>query len=109
MAGKRRKGVGPTQDEIEEVAERLKLTREALGLSAADLCRMTGIKPNTYSMWEGGSGRPSLGEAKVLRKVLGYTLDWIYEGDRSGLPMKLAMAISAYEHVKSGKPAKGAG
>jgi transcriptional regulator with XRE-family HTH domain len=97
MATNRRKTLGPKQGEIDEIAKRLRLTREALGLSPAELCRMTGIKPNTYSNWEGGTARVGLGEAKVLRRVLGYSLDWIYEGDRSGLPLKLASAIALYE------------
>jgi len=101
MSGKaisRRQAIGPKREEIEEIADRLRLTREALGLTMAELCRLTGIGTTTYANWESGrTGRPGLGEAKVLRKVLGYSLDWIYEGDRSGLPMRLVIAIAAYE------------
>ena len=93
----RRKAIGPKQEEINQIAARLILTREALELRPTELCRLTGIKTNTYANWETAVSRPGLGEAKVLRKVLGYSLDWIYEGDRSGLPMKLATAIAACE------------
>lgn len=109
MATSRRKAIGPTQAEAQQIASRLKLTREALGLSPTEICKMTGIKTNTYANWEGAFSRPGLGEAKVLRRVLGYTLDWIYEGDRGGLPMKLVQAIAAYEQNtgKTGLPGNG--
>lgn len=92
-----------------QIAERLKLARAALNLKAAEVCRMTGIKPNAYSNWENGHSRPKLDEARVLRRTFGYTLDWIYEGDRSGLPMKLATAIAELEgggHKKPGSKHK---
>jgi hypothetical protein len=34
-----------------DIANRLELTREALGVSAAELCRETGIKPNAWSQF----------------------------------------------------------
>ena len=100
MATGRRKSIGPTQEEAQQIAARLILTREALGLTPTELCRLTGIKTNTYANWETAFSRPGLGEARVMRRTLGYTLDWIYEGDRSGLPMKLAVAIAEYEQKK---------
>lgn len=87
----------PPQSEVDQIAARLKIGRTALGLSPADLCRLTKIRPNTYSQWENAKGRPRLDEAKLLRKHLGYTLDWIYEGDSSGLPHKLAAKIAELE------------
>lgn len=76
--------------QIEAIAERLKVCRLALGLKPAELCRLTGIKPNTYSQWENGKGRPNLDEAMRLCDTLGYTLDWIYLGDPSGLTFNLS-------------------
>lgn len=92
--------------EANQIAERLRLGRTALNLKAAEVCRLTGIKPNAYSNWENGHGRPKLDEARILRRAFGYTLDWIYEGDRSGLPLKLASAIAELESSSSGAPAK---
>lgn len=94
--GKGKRGdSAPPQSELDQIAARLALGREAHGLSPAELCRLTGIKPNTYSQYEGAQRRPRLDEAKLLRRHLGYTLDWIYEGDSSGLPHKLASKIAA--------------
>jgi transcriptional regulator with XRE-family HTH domain len=73
--------------QLQEIADRLRASRLALGIKPAELCRMTGIKPNTYSQWENAKGRPNLDEAMRLCDVLGYTLDWIYLGDPSGLPL----------------------
>jgi transcriptional regulator with XRE-family HTH domain len=58
---------------------------------------MAKIGRNTYNQWESGVGRPSLDQAKRLRKAFKYTLDWIYEGDRSGLPLQLATKIAEIE------------
>ena len=88
-----RRNLAPSQ--VERIAANLKAAREALDLSPAELCRRTGIQPNTYSQWEGAKGRPSLDEALRLCAGLGYTLDWIYRGDPSGLPARIASRLSA--------------
>lgn len=98
----RRRSIGPTEKEAREIGARLVAMREALGLTPTELCRMTGIRTSTYANWETAVSRPGLGEAKVLRKILGYSLDWIYEGDRSGLPMKLVTALAEYERKTLG-------
>lgn len=87
--------------EVEQIAYRLRIGRMAQGLKAAELCRLAKIAPNRYSQWEGAQGRPDLDGAKLLRKAFGYTLDWIYEGDASGLPHALASKIAQFE---DGKP-----
>lgn len=93
-----------SQEDIDKVARRLKLGRKALGLSAAELCRMVGCKPNTYSQWESGRGAPRLDQAIRLRSVLGYSLDWLFTGDRASLPMKLATALAQYENTDDHAP-----
>lgn len=75
-----------------EISRRLVATREALGIGQAELCRRTGIRTNTYNQWEGGF-RPGLDGALALCAALGYTLDWIYRGDPSGLPERLATRL----------------
>jgi hypothetical protein len=79
--------------QLEAIAERLRASQAALGLKAAEICRLTGIRPNTYSQWLGAKGRPRLDEAMLLCDHLGYTLDWIYFGDPSGLPYALASEL----------------
>lgn len=81
--------------QIEAIAGRLRAGQEALGLSQAEVCRQAGIAPNTYSQWLNAKGRPQLDAALQLCDAFGYTLDWIYQGDPSGLPLRLATALAA--------------
>lgn len=83
----------PPESEVQGIARRLKAAREAMGITAAELCRRTGIAPNTYSQWEAAKGRPELDQAKKLCKSLRWTLDYIYLGDPSGLPHGLAVKL----------------
>lgn len=77
------------------IARRLTATREAVGITQAELCRRADIKPNAYNQWEKGHGRPNLEHAIRLVRTLGITLDWIYLGDLSGVPHGLASQIAA--------------
>jgi transcriptional regulator with XRE-family HTH domain len=79
--------------EIQEIAKRLIDTRGALGYSQAELFKSAGIRTNTYNQWEMAKGRPQLDEALKLCTRLGYTLDWIYRGDPSGLPYRITSKL----------------
>jgi transcriptional regulator with XRE-family HTH domain len=76
---------------LAEIAKRLELTQEALDLPAAELCRQTDISPNAWSQFTNPESkrRITLNEAYKLRDAFGVTLDWIYDGDPSGLPQRL--------------------
>lgn len=85
-----------TDDEFSKAAigARLVVTREALGYSSqTDFADKAGLAQNTYNQYETGAKRPSLDFAIKLCRAYGITLDWIYMGDPSGLPYKLADAI----------------
>lgn len=71
------------------VAKRLTTTREALGLSPAELCRQISIAPNRWSQYESGDRRITLAVAAKMCEQFAVTLDWIYRGDPSGLPTRL--------------------
>ena len=73
--------------------ERLRLTREALGLSQAELCRRVGFSPAAWNNAETGDNRIGIDNAIELCKATGVTLDWIFLGHRGGLPQKLAVDI----------------
>jgi DNA-binding XRE family transcriptional regulator len=76
------------------LGKRLKMTREALGVSAADLCRRIDCKPNRWSQYENGERPITLPIAIRLCDVYGLTLDWIYRADPSGLPVRLHQKLS---------------
>lgn len=71
------------------VGRRLEATRKALGLKAADICRAIDCQPNRWSQYESGERLITLPIAVKLTEHYGITLDWIYRGDPSGLPMRL--------------------
>jgi len=71
------------------------MTREALGLTAAALCRQTGIKPNQWSQFVNPDHKRRITPEAVykLRDQFGVTFDWVYDGDPSGLPARLAQKL----------------
>lgn len=89
---------------VPAIAERLRITRQALRLKQAALCRQTGIAPNTYNQWEQERGRPDLDGAMKLCDAFGITLDWIYRGSYAGLPYEIAEGI---RNIERGRPGAG--
>ncbi len=79
---------------VDAIAARLRRTREALALRPSEFADRARIARNTYSQWESAKGRPRIDEAMQLCDTYGVTLDWIYLGDPSGLPHRLAQALA---------------
>lgn len=75
------------------IAERLKLTREALGLKQAAFARMVGIEPQAVNNYETGLRGISVDQAVKICAATGISLDWIYRGISAGLPVNLATAL----------------
>jgi transcriptional regulator with XRE-family HTH domain len=80
---------------VDAIAARLIASRKAIGLKQAEYAERAGIPNNTYNQYEQAKGRPSLDFAYKLCDVYGLTLDWIYNGDESGLPYRIAKNIFA--------------
>ena len=72
---------------------RLRLTRDVLALSQAEFADRCGIARNTYNQYEQGKNVPQLLIAIAMCERFDLTLDWIYRGDPSGLPYRLADLI----------------
>lgn len=64
-------------------------------MSQVDYCARAGVNANTLSQNENAKFRPSLETAIALCDAYQLTLDWIYLGDPSNLPVKLFDAIRA--------------
>jgi transcriptional regulator with XRE-family HTH domain len=80
----------------EAIAARIVLLREALGYeNAADFARRLGITQQRLSNWE--NNRPALPHqgARMIRRVTGATLDWLYFGVENGLPRDVAEALQS--------------
>ena len=76
-------------EQTKSIAKRLVALRGALDISAAAMCRTTGMTANRWSQYENGGRRITLDAAVLLCEKYGVTLDWIYRGDESGLPKRL--------------------
>lgn len=77
------------------IAQRLIATRLALGYdNQVDFCRAAGVGYNTWNNYENARGRPKLDISIQLCVRFNLTLDWIYLGDASGLPHRLAQALT---------------
>ena len=84
-------------EKLKALAKRLELTREALGLNAAQLCKRIGIKENRWSQYESGQRRITLEVAEAFCDEFDLTLDWIYRGKAGQLPhaLRLKMRLAA--------------
>ncbi len=81
--------------DVNAIARRLIATRLALGFpSQVEFCAAAGIPYNTWNNYETARGRPKLDIAVQLCTRFGLTLDWIYRGDPSGLPIRLAAVVT---------------
>jgi len=84
---------GGMAESLKSLASRLKSTREALGLTAAELCRRIDCKPNRWSQYEGGERRITLEIANDLCDEFGLSLDWIYRANPAQLPHALRLKM----------------
>lgn len=82
------------------IGERLRLTRDALGLTQERFCARAEISPTAYNQWERGHKRPSVDAGIALCNAYDLTLDWIYRGDPSGLKYATANAIKALKNSR---------
>ena len=64
-----------------------------LGMNQTAFAQFIGTTQAAVSQYERGIRRPQLDVALTIRAKTGVTLDWLYEGDRSGLPLHLAAKL----------------
>ena len=80
-------------DSRESVAKRLELVRLALGLSKRDFAERAGMSEQAYGPFENGRRDLSLNAAKQIRRTYGIPLEFIYFGNISELPHKIAKEL----------------
>jgi transcriptional regulator with XRE-family HTH domain len=83
---------------LEAIGERLRIARQALGLSQVTFCKP--ISTSAYNQFEKAKTHPSVDAAIALAKAHHLTLDWIYLGDDSSLRKSLADAIKALRQTR---------
>jgi transcriptional regulator with XRE-family HTH domain len=79
---------------LDAIAARLRATREAFGLGQNEFARRAGIASNTYNQYEQAKNLPRLDFVNKICDTYGVTLDWIYRGDTSGLPVRIANLLN---------------
>lgn len=78
-------------NELQTIGARLKRLRLALGYeNQADLCREIGVIPSRWNQYETGARRITFAIAIRMKKRFNVPLDFIYTGDQSGLPVRVA-------------------
>ena len=82
-----------------EIAARLVLTRQALGLTQSELCRLTGITTQAWNNCETNRGRIGVNSALRICEVFGLSLDWIYRGLMAQLPHELTAKITELQRM----------
>jgi transcriptional regulator with XRE-family HTH domain len=83
----------PLPTSVAEIAERCRLSREALGYTQATLSRIIRGPASLWGNYEMGIRRISLDKAFLLKAATGLTLEWIYYGTMSGLPADVLAKI----------------
>lgn len=82
---------------IDEIKIRLRHSRLALKLTQQRLADITGLSVQAWNNAERGRSRIGLDNAIRLVRGTGLTLDWIYLGIKTGLPLGIAEALSRIE------------
>lgn len=77
------------------LANRLKLTREAIGVSPAEVCKRLKVGASAWSMYESGERRITIPVAIKFCSEYGLTLDWIYRADPTRLPYEVRTKLPA--------------
>ncbi|MNE57705.1 helix-turn-helix protein [compost metagenome] len=72
---------------------RLDALMKALGKKQVDFAALIGISQPALNNYLKGLRRPDIDVAIAIQSKTGATLDWIYLGDRSGLPLRLASEL----------------
>ncbi|CAA7621116.1 helix-turn-helix domain-containing protein [Magnetospirillum sp. UT-4] len=80
-------------DAMRVIGQRLRATREALGLTQEQLALSIGVTRTAYTNWERGDRMPDPLAVVRLADRYGVTLDWIYRGQLGGMPHSLATKI----------------
>jgi len=87
-------------DNPEIIGERLQRLRLYEGLNQVRIAELLGIAQSAWSQYEKGSRRLTIDVAGQLVDRFGVTLDWLYMGDASGLPLRLSdLATTIHRHI----------
>lgn len=76
-----------------DIAKRLGALMKALDMKQVEFANLIGISQPALNNYLKALRRPDIDVAIAIQSRTGATLDWIYLGDRSGLPVRLASVL----------------
>lgn len=82
---------------------RLDALMKMLGKKQVEFSSLIGVSQPALNNYLKGLRRPDLDVAIAIQTRTGATLDWIYLGDRSGLPVRLASELPDLSVPVAGK------
>jgi transcriptional regulator with XRE-family HTH domain len=86
--------------DLPAIGQRLAALRQALGFTnASAFARLVGLSVTTLQNYEAGIRRPDVGNAILICRATGVTLDWIYQGLTGGLPVHIASRLTQQEPI----------
>lgn len=88
----------------EAVGHRLKVIRRAFGLTQAQVADIIGCTVANVSNMESGRQRPTILQAMRLGEVFGLTLDYIFLGRPTLLPLETIRRLEAAEDALAEEP-----
>jgi transcriptional regulator with XRE-family HTH domain len=89
-----RSSIGRPEREPKAVGNRLWKVRKVRKLSQVEISKRLDIIQATYSAYEVGSRMLSISVASRVCDEFNVTLDYLFHGDDSGLPLPLAEALA---------------
>lgn len=72
-----------------DIGRRIEALMTALDMNQTRFAQLVGLSQPALSNYMAGTRRPDLDAAIGIQLKTGATLDWLYLGDRSGLPARL--------------------
>ena len=72
-----------TPEQLRAIGQRLKSTREALGLTQKQVCELLDLRPATWNHWETGRRLPDPLVMAELADSHRLSLDWVYSGNKA--------------------------
>jgi DNA-binding XRE family transcriptional regulator len=75
------------------IADRLRALRVSTGLKQVEFCRLVGLSTAQWNNYERARERIAVDPALQVCERTGATMDYIYRGTVSSLPLNLALAL----------------
>lgn len=90
-----------SMDQPEQIGERLRRLREALGFDQAKrFAEFVGISEQAWNHFERGRRPPTVPDAIKVAGKTGASLDWIYRGMEHTLPMHVLQKLTALDDTE---------